>query len=67
MQNKADGKPAHILISKEGSATGVCAQVQNSDPLKTYFESKVSYTDTKKKQQQTISNAIAIGSSTSIY
>ncbi|MCI6344032.1 MAG: type II secretion system GspH family protein [Campylobacter sp.] len=66
--NKTGTTPAHIVFSKETAANsaGVCKQVADSDPLKTYFESKVSYTDTKK-QQQTISNAIAIGSSTSVY
>ena len=56
--NKADATPAHIVFTKESSATGVCDQVQKSDPLKPYFESKVGSTNT---------NGIAIGSSTSVY
>ena len=63
---KAGNIPAHIVFSKESATAGtVCDQVQKSDPLKAYFDSKVSYT--KDKAQQTISSAIAIGSSTSVY
>ncbi len=61
LQNKNGTTPAHILISKEGSATGVCDQVQKSEPLKGYFSSKVAgVTDANK-------GAVAIGSSTSVY
>ena len=59
--NKNNNTPAHILISKEGSATGVCDQVQKSEPLKAYFDSRVTgVNDTSK-------GAVAIGSSTSVY
>ncbi|MDY4860579.1 MAG: type II secretion system protein, partial [Campylobacter sp.] len=54
--NKNNNTPAHILISKEGSATGVCDQVQKSEPLKAYFDSRVTgVNDTSK-------GAVAIGS-----
>ncbi|MCI7463133.1 MAG: type II secretion system GspH family protein [Campylobacter sp.] len=54
---KDGATPAHIVFSKESSATGVCDQVQKSEPLKAYFESKAG----------SVSSAIAIGSSTSVY
>ncbi|MDD6162893.1 MAG: type II secretion system protein [Campylobacteraceae bacterium] len=61
--------PAHIKFTAKSSPTGVCKQVLDSDPVKkAYLDSKVTYTDkTKNNQSQTISNAIAIGSSTSVY
>ena len=59
--NKTNGTPAHILISKEGSATGVCDQVQKSEPLKAYFDSRVTGVNNTSK------GAVAIGSSTSVY
>ena len=66
LAEKDDKSPAHIVFSKESATAGtVCTQVQNSEPLKAYFDSKVSYTN--DKAQQTISSAIAIGSSTSVY
>ena len=52
-----DGSPAHIKFEKKSSATGVCATVLESDPLKPYFASKVGSTN----------GAMPIGSSTSIY
>ncbi|MDY4860167.1 MAG: hypothetical protein SO144_04665, partial [Campylobacter sp.] len=66
--NKTGTTPAHIVFSKETAANsaGVCKQVADSDPLKAYFDSKVNYTN-EKKQSASISNAVAIGSSTSIY
>ncbi|MCI6564096.1 hypothetical protein [Campylobacter sp.] len=62
LRDKAANKPAHFVIAKQNGTTGVCAQVQNAEPLKAYFSSKVT--------NVTINNgggAIAIGSSTSIY
>nr|WP_321319192.1 type II secretion system protein [uncultured Campylobacter sp.] len=56
---KNGATPAHIVFSKEGSATGVCDQVQKSEPLKAYFDSKVNGDNTAGK--------MAIGSSTSVY
>ena len=62
--NKDGTKPAHILISKESSPTGVCTQVLASDPLKPYFNSTVNgVTGTTAGTK----GAIAIGSSTSVY
>ena len=57
--------PAYILIAKKGNGNNVsalCKQVQNSEPLKSYFNSKVTGV--------TLTNGggvVAIGSSTSIY
>ena len=45
-------KQTHIKITKKDSATGTCAQVLASDPLKPYFNND---------------GEIAIGSSTSVY
>ncbi|MGM9995134.1 MAG: hypothetical protein ACI35K_01810, partial [Campylobacter sp.] len=64
LQNKTTGnattaKPAHIVITKESGATGVCKQVQDSEPLKAYFASKITGDNTAGK--------MAIGSSTSVY
>ncbi|MCI6343420.1 MAG: type II secretion system GspH family protein [Campylobacter sp.] len=62
LRDKAANKPAHFVIAKGNSASGVCKQVLDSEPLKAYFSSKVT--------NVTINNgggAIAIGSSTSIY
>ncbi|MDD6162894.1 MAG: type II secretion system protein [Campylobacteraceae bacterium] len=57
MVDRADNKPAHILITKSDSANGVCKQVQDADPIKAYFDSKI----------DSNTNGVAIGSSTSIY
>ena len=59
---KTNTAPAHIVIAKGKNASGVCQQVQNSEPLKSYFNSKVTGV--------TLTNGggvVAIGSSTSIY
>ena len=54
--------PAHIVIAKQKDASGVCKQVQDSEPLKAYFSSSV----TGNPSKGTI-GFVAIGSSTSIY
>ena len=64
LQNKTTGnattaKPAHIVITKENGATGVCKQVQDSEPLKAYFASTI--------KNDTTAGKMAIGSSTSVY
>ena len=59
---KTNTAPAHIVIAKGKNASGVCQQVQNSEPLQSYFNSKVTGV--------TLTNGggvVAIGSSTSIY
>ena len=58
--NKAGTTPAHIVFTKESSATGVCDQVQKSDPLKVYLESRL-------PSDSTATGKMAIGSSTSVY
>ena len=61
--NGANGNiPAHILIAKASNATALCQQVQNADPLKPYFTSKVTGNNSSDGKGR-----IAIGSSTSIY
>ena len=58
--------PAYILIAKKGNGNNVsalCKQVQNSEPLKPYFTSKV----TGATKITNGKGGIAIGSSTSIY
>ena len=62
MFEKAGDKAAHIVITKEGSVNAVCKQVQEAEPLKAYFSSKVTGVSTNNNQ-----GAIAIGSSTSVY
>ena len=62
MFEKNGDKPAHIVITKEGSVNNVCKQVLASEPLKAYFSSKVTGVTTNDSQ-----GAIAIGSSTSVY
>ena len=59
LQNRNGTTPAHILITKANGANGVCAQVQNAEPLKAYFDSTIPGDTNKGK--------MAIGSSTSIY
>ncbi|MDD6161850.1 MAG: hypothetical protein PUB35_03535, partial [Campylobacteraceae bacterium] len=65
--DKNGNAPAHIVFTKNttNQNSGVCKQVLASDPLKPYFDSKITYTN--NNQQQTINNAMAIGSSTSVY
>ena len=61
--NGANGNiPAHILIAKASNATALCQQVQNADPLKPYFTSKVTGNNSSDGKGR-----IAIGSSTSVY
>ena len=61
--------PAYILIAKatsngnNGNVSALCKQVQNSDPLKSYFSSTVS----GAKEIKNGKGGIAIGSSISIY
>ena len=61
--NNANNKAqAHIIIAKKSTTDALCQQVQNSEPLKSYFNSKVTGV--------TLTNGggvVAIGSSTSIY
>ena len=57
--NRSGNIPAHIEFWPKTEPTGdVCKQVRNSDAIKAYIESTVNGVDR---------NAIAIGSSTSIY
>ena len=55
---KNNGTPAHIKFTKKSSPTGTCKQVLESAPVTAYIDSKVNDNTT---------NAIAIGSSTSVY
>ena len=58
-------RPAYILFTKDNENINntVCTQVQNSEPLKAYFSSKVTGTDNNDANK----GYIAIGSSTSVY
>ncbi|MDY3245965.1 type II secretion system protein [Campylobacter sp.] len=62
--NKNGNAPAHIKFTKDGtnSSKGVCKEVLDSAPVKAYIESKVS-----NGTSTAISDAMAIGSSTSVY
>ena len=60
LQNKNGTTPSHIVFTKESSATGVCDQVQKSDPLKVYLESRL-------PTDSSATGKMAIGSSTSVY
>nr|WP_321318878.1 type II secretion system protein [uncultured Campylobacter sp.] len=60
--DKTGDTPAHIKFTKQSSATGTCDQVLKSAPVTAYLDSTVT-----KSNGQTESNAIAIGSSTSVY
>ena len=62
LRGKTASAPAHIVIAKQKDASGVCKQVQDSEPLKAYFSSSV----TGNPSKGTI-GFVAIGSSTSIY
>ena len=64
--NKTTDAPAHIkfTLKQNNSATvttGVCGKVLGSKPVKAYIDSVV------KNGNDTISNAMAIGSNTTIY
>ena len=66
-------EPAHIKFTKKqntaGNAVttdGVCGQVLAADPVKALLDSTVSYTHATSGAQ-TLTNAIAIGSTTSVY
>ncbi|MCI6695216.1 MAG: type II secretion system GspH family protein [Campylobacter sp.] len=61
-KNHNNNAPAHIVIAKQKDVTGVCKQVQDSEPLKAYFSSSV----TGNPSKGTI-GFVAIGSSTSVY
>ncbi|MCI7501417.1 MAG: prepilin-type N-terminal cleavage/methylation domain-containing protein [Campylobacter sp.] len=58
--------PAYILIAKKTNnptPSALCTQVQNSDPLKPYFASRVTGANEIKNGK----GGIAIGSTTSVY
>ena len=59
--DKNNGTPAHIKFTKKSSPNGVCKQVLESAPVTAYINSEVTKTNGKE------SNAIAVGSSTSVY
>ena len=64
--------PAHILITRKAAtdAGRVCAEVLGSEPLRPYVNSTVTYTQPGEGDtvtQETIENAMAIGSSSRIY
>ncbi|MCI7587706.1 MAG: type II secretion system protein [Campylobacter sp.] len=54
--------PTHILIAKQQSPTAVCRQVQEAEPLKAYFSSKVNGNNGSDGKGR-----VAIGSSTIVY
>ena len=56
--------PAHIVIAKKNSATGVCGQVVAAAPVKAYLDSTVAGV---VKNGKPVLGAIAIGSNTSVY
>ena len=65
---KAGKAPAYIQFTKDTVTTGdVCSQVQAADPIKAIIESSFSHPDTAGTGTTTVSNAIAIGSNTSVY
>ena len=61
VQGKTDTAPAHIQFTKKTGDTGVCNKVLTSKPVAAYLDSVV------KNCAYTISNAMAIGSNTSVY
>ncbi|MDD7090448.1 type II secretion system protein [Campylobacter sp.] len=65
LRGKTASAPAHIVIAKQTNPapTGVCKQVQEAEPLKAYFNSKVTGVNNTRPNI----GFIAIGSSTSIY
>ncbi|MDY3245548.1 type II secretion system protein [Campylobacter sp.] len=67
--NKDGAKPAHIVFTKDGtnSNSGVCKEVVNSAPVKAYIDSKVTHPASSGSGTTDISNAIVVGSSTSVY
>ena len=62
LAEKDDKSPAHILIAKNSSATGVCKQVVESDAMQAYFKSTV-----VGVTKPVGVGAVTIGSSTTVY
>ena len=62
VQNRKGNVPAHILFLKK-SGGAACTKVQNSEPIKAYFDSRVAGVDGLGDNK----GAIPIGSSISIY
>ena len=66
---KTDTAPAHIKFTPKAAATGqsavagVCGKVLGSKPVKAYIDSVVK----GKADANNVSNAMAIGSNTSVY
>ena len=59
--------PAHIQFGTN-TAAGVCAEVLAAEPVQTLLNSQVNYKDASNSNTAaTIQNAIAIGSTTSVY
>ena len=58
--------PAHIKFIKYNGATGACKQVLEAEPVKAYVDNSFSLTNLNNKSI-TVDNAMAIGSSTSVY
>ena len=67
---KSGKAPAHIKFTPKSDtdATGVCKDVLAADPVKALVkDSTVSYPNAAGNSTETIQNAIAIGSTTSVY
>ena len=68
IKDTATKRPAHIKFTKATGATGVCAEVLDADPVKALLDSEVKHPNTGAGGgTTTIDNAIAIGSTTSVY
>ena len=65
--NAMGARPAYFIFGKDSghSLKGACKKVADADLVKAYLSSTVSYNDGKK--QVNVPNAMAIGSSTTIY
>ena len=65
--NAMGARPAYFIFGKDNvhSLKGACKKVADADLVKAYLDSTVSYTNGNKPVN--VSNAMAIGSSTSIY
>lgn len=60
-KNPTTKAPAYIQFTK-GTATGICSQVLNAPAVKAFVDNTIRY-----GTNQTVANAVAIGSNTEVY
>ena len=59
-------EPAHIKFTKKTDPTGVCAEVLAAAPVAALVDNTINYTNASNTAAS-VANAVAIGSTTSVY